>query len=71
MGCTVAVTGDGTNDAPALRKSDVGFGMGIAGSDMCKEASDILITDDNFVAIVRAAQWGRNVYDNIQRFLQF
>ena len=70
-GRTVAVTGDGTNDAPALRKSDVGFGMFITGTDVCKKACDIMIMDDSFTSVVSAAEWGRNVFDNIRRFLQF
>ena len=71
MGHTVAVTADGTNDVPSLEKADVGFAMGKMGTDNCKEAADIIITDDNFSSIVKACMWGRNVYDNIKRFLQF
>ncbi|KAJ3445647.1 calcium-transporting atpase [Anaeramoeba flamelloides] len=71
QGAIVGVTGDGTNDAPALQKADVGLSMGIAGTSMAREASDIVLLDDNFKSIVNAVMWGRSVYDNIRKFLQF
>ncbi|KAF9130356.1 hypothetical protein BGW39_003150 [Mortierella sp. 14UC] len=71
QGEIVAVTGDGTNDGPALKMSDVGFSMGIAGTEVAKEASAIILMDDNFSSIVKAILWGRAVNDAVKKFLQF
>ncbi len=70
-GEVVGVTGDGINDAPALTKADVGIAMGISGSEVSKNAADIILTDDNFATIINGIKWGRGVYQNFQRFIQF
>ncbi|KAL1539715.1 Calcium-transporting ATPase 12, plasma membrane-type [Salvia divinorum] len=70
-GEVVAVTGDGTNDAPALKEADVGLSMGIQGTEVAKESSDIVILDDNFSSVATVLLWGRCVYNNIQKFIQF
>jgi Ca2+-transporting ATPase len=70
-GHVVAVTGDGTNDAPALKEADVGLSMGVQGTEVAKESSDIIILNDNFDTVVTATRWGRCVFNNIQKFIQF
>ncbi|CAG8504145.1 11068_t:CDS:2 [Paraglomus occultum] len=71
LGEIVAVTGDGTNDGPALKTADVGFSMGISGTEVAKEASSIILMDDDFSSIVKAIMWGRSVNDAVKKFLQF